>query len=133
MASDLDEETSEAVRKSLRVADIQLQMHDALDSTEAAEQLDDVLFAETELLEQFAYTHSLYEEALLLLDLMDIYNWNYVKEAWSHIVKTCESESAAGLKVKALAERMYPSIASFPVCKFFLKIHLASVLIMVFL
>lgn len=86
MAKNVDKAIAENVQKAFTVAEIQAAMMETL----GGDELDHALLSDKELLEEFAYTHSLYEEALLLLDLMDIYNWNYVKEAWNHIIKSCK-------------------------------------------
>lgn len=67
-------------------AKIQLNIYNALIGTDYANDLATSLKPANTLLHEFAYTHSLYEEALCLMDLMEYYNWRFVKKAWKQII-----------------------------------------------
>lgn len=73
-------------------AEIQLNIYNALVSTKNpdAKALATSLKSADILLNDFAYTHRLYEEALCLMDLTEKYNWHYTEKAWRRIIKKCK-------------------------------------------
>lgn len=91
---------SEAERTDLSLtyeeAKIQLSIYETLleDSDEkaklSAKKLGVSLQPADTLYHEYARAHSLYENALFLMDLMELYDWPYAKEAWTHIIDECK-------------------------------------------
>ncbi|KAI9269501.1 hypothetical protein EDC94DRAFT_371972 [Helicostylum pulchrum] len=100
-------------------AKIQLSLYNTLlanDTTKpAAKQLESSLQSADILLNQFAYKYELHEQALRLLDILEQFDYSYVKKAWTCIIKECKSPEKMKDKILDLAEHLYPSITSFPV------------------
>lgn len=84
--TDVPKETQENLELIHMEAKIQLNIYNALIDTEHAKDLATSLKPANTLLHEFAYTHALYEEALCLMDLMEHYNWSFVRKAWEHII-----------------------------------------------
>jgi hypothetical protein len=96
---ELSKESFDNVELSLRVAKIQQKVCNALlertNSTEAkrtAETLSQKLLSAEDLFAQ-AYTHTLHEQALYLMDLMDKYDFKYAESAWISIIQNCKYHS----------------------------------------
>lgn len=93
------------------------------EAKQAASELANSLKTADVLYHEYAYTHSLYEDALCLMDLMDLCDWNYAEKAWRNIIQGCKSEKVVREKLLDLAERLYPSIAAFPVYVIYKILH----------
>lgn len=117
-------EQEKTIDLTYKEARVQLSLHDALQANDttkpAAKKLESSLQSADTLLNQFAYKYELHEQALYLLDILERFDYSYVKKAWTCIIKECKSPEKVKDKILDLAEHLYPSVTSFPVCKYLL-------------
>ncbi|RCI01323.1 hypothetical protein CU097_015113 [Rhizopus azygosporus] len=98
-----------------------LQQRHASDSTSLVQSLNDVLKPAKELYYNIALPQNLYEEALYLMNFMELYDWKYAQLAWERIVKENKDSHALRNKLITMGKDLYPSIASCPV---FMLVHI---------
>ncbi|CEJ01430.1 hypothetical protein RMCBS344292_15457 [Rhizopus microsporus] len=98
-----------------------LQQRHASDSTSLVQSLNDVLKPAKELYYNIALPQNLYEEALYLMNFMELYDWKYAQLAWERIVKENKDSHALRNKLITMGKDLYPSIASYPV---FMLVHI---------
>ncbi|PHZ17198.1 uncharacterized protein RHIMIDRAFT_232630 [Rhizopus microsporus ATCC 52813] len=98
-----------------------LQQRHASDSTSLVQSLNDFLKPAKELYHNIALPQNLYEEALYLMDFMELYDWKYAQLAWERIVKENKDSNALKNKLITMGKDLYPSIASYPV---FMLVHI---------
>ncbi|KAG0747127.1 hypothetical protein G6F57_004500 [Rhizopus arrhizus] len=67
-----------------------------------------------ELFYNFACPNKLFEEALCLMDLMELYDWKYSKLAWTSIIEKCKQYNPLKEKLIDMGKRLYPSFISYP-------------------
>ncbi|KAI8054730.1 Nup133 N terminal like-domain-containing protein [Thamnidium elegans] len=116
---DISAQEKKTLKLTYDEAEVQLSLYYTLltnDTTKpAAKQLESSLQPADTLLNQFAYKYELHEQALRLLHILEQFDYSYVKKAWTCIIKECKSQEKMKDKFLDLAERIYPSITSFPV------------------
>jgi hypothetical protein len=94
--SDISKQQEKELRRTSKEAQYQLDLYDTLikkdsvDAKLAAAELANCLLPAETLFHKFAYTHQLYEQALCLMHLLDLYDWDYQKLAWTHIIDECK-------------------------------------------
>ncbi|KAL9555419.1 hypothetical protein MBANPS3_002359 [Mucor bainieri] len=119
-ADGFSQDKCEMIRRKYRVAEVQYQIFEVLQEQKHPDKkmldlLGARLVPEYDLL-QCAYTQSLYEEGLSLLDILQEYNWDYARLAWENIIQSSSAaKEQVQHKLNALAKRLFPSISSFPV------------------
>jgi hypothetical protein len=95
--NDISEPEHDDLLLKYEEAKIQLRIHETLlkknneASKDAANKLSISLQSADVLYHEFARVHSLYEEALYLMKLEDLLDFNYAKEAWTHIINKRKS------------------------------------------
>ncbi|KAI8984107.1 hypothetical protein BDF20DRAFT_833639 [Mycotypha africana] len=115
---DLEQDMKNRIEHALASADIQKNIYNALlekGKTQDVSALEYGLLTDKDLLKDFAYTHQLYEEGLMLLDLMKDYNFEYVRMAYEKIIESSQNEKDLQNKIVEMARYVYPSIIYFPV------------------
>ena len=94
---------AEHIQYTSKVAQIQLDMHTSLAErsneveVETLASITSSLLPDNELL-AIAYQYSLYESALYLLHLLERFDWEFVKRAWSGIVSSCKSLTVSWIR-----------------------------------
>ncbi|CAO3669253.1 unnamed protein product [Rhizopus microsporus] len=103
-----------------KIRNVLQQRHES-DSISLVQSLNDVLKPAKELYHNIALPQNLYEEALYLMDFMELYDWKYAQLAWERIVKENKDSNALRNKLITMGKDLYPSIASYPV---FMLVHI---------
>lgn len=120
--TDMSNEEKKNIELMHREAAIQLDMYCGLSEIEdtkvVAEELASGLKSAKVLLDQYAYKYEMYEDALYLMNFLEHFDYAYVKKAWKVIIEECETKEELKSKLTGLTTSLYPSITSFPVCKY---------------
>lgn len=121
-ADGFSQQKCQTIQRKHKVAQVQYEIFELLHKQKHPDKkvLDDLgarLVPEYDLL-QCAYTQSLYEEGLALLDILEEYNWDFARIAWENIIQSSSAtQEQVQSKLNTLAKKLFPSISSFPVCK----------------
>lgn len=121
-ADGFSQEKCQAIQRKYKVAQVQYKIFEILHEQKHPDMkvLDNLgarLVPEYDLL-QCAYTQSLYEEGLSLLNILEEYNWDFARLAWENIIQlSSTTKEQVQSKLNTLAKKLFPSISSFPVCK----------------
>ncbi|GAN06654.1 hypothetical protein MAM1_0131c06141 [Mucor ambiguus] len=119
-ADGFSKEKCQAVQRKYKVAQVQYEIFELLHVQKHPDKkvLDNLgarLVPEYDLL-QCAYTQSLYEQGLTLLDILQEYNWDFARLAWENIIQSSSAaQEQLQHKLNTLAKKLFPSITSFPV------------------
>lgn len=116
----VSEETTCELKNLQKEAAIQSKLRDTLskDNIEKPEALIESLSGflkpAKELFDSFAYPNKLYEEALYLMDLMELYDWKYSKLAWTNIIERHKHRNELQKKLVEIGKQIYPSFVAYP-------------------
>ncbi|KAL7335024.1 hypothetical protein PS15p_200566 [Mucor circinelloides] len=119
-ADGFSQEKCQAIQRKYKVAQVQYEIFEILHEQKHPDMkvLDNLgarLVPEYDLL-QCAYTQSLYEEGLSLLNTLEEYNWDFARLAWENIIQSSSTtKEQVQSKLNTLAKKLFPSISSFPV------------------
>ncbi|KAI8994780.1 Nup133 N terminal like-domain-containing protein [Pilobolus umbonatus] len=119
-SADADQEI-EKLRALHKEAHIQYTIYQSLvtsdneDQKKAASALSTELKSASDLFQHFANIYALYKEGLQLMDIMHLFDWNFSKRAWTHIIDKSVDEKTLQSELTELGQAFYPSISSFPV------------------
>lgn len=122
-AEGFSKEKCQIFERKYKVAQVQYEIYELLLKQKNSDKrifqdLATRLIPEYDLL-KCAHTQSLYEEGLSLMSILEEHNWEFARTAWENIIKSCNTtKEQVQSKLKSLVKRLYPSISSFPVCKF---------------
>ncbi|KAL0136245.1 hypothetical protein V8B55DRAFT_1537705 [Mucor lusitanicus] len=119
-ADGFSQEKCQMIQRKHKVAQVQYEIFEVLHEQKhpdkkVLDQLGARLIPEYDLL-QCAYTQSLYEQGLSLLDILQEYNWKFARLAWENIIQSSSAaQEQVQSKLNTLTKKWYPSIPAFPV------------------